>query len=299
MCDFAPPARFLKSRKGKELMKLIVRADDVGYTVAHNMGTVKTLDEGITTHCDLMLDCPGFEDACERLKNYPWISIGWHAHFWGKPVLSPEEVPSMVNGEGRFKWRHDHSLRNEVNYDEALKECRAQMARCKDLLGRIPDTCIMGGEDALGRAIRTVCEENGILMDFLQGAEYDGKERYCAPQYKDRNIVQFTSRGSKNSRGLLVEDFPYYHPADVLMEMPIDDAKTYLFVLHPGYLDDYILGESSCTIPRVRDVEALCEPRVRRWVKDNHIELVNKKDAILGTHEYQDHLKAIGSDLAV
>ncbi len=73
-------------------MKLIVRADDVGYTVAHNMGTFKTLDEGIVTSCDLMLDCPGFEDACEHLRNYPWISIGWSDKYQepergGLPIL--------------------------------------------------------------------------------------------------------------------------------------------------------------------------------------------------------------------
>ena len=107
-------------------MKLIVRADDVGYTKTHNDGTFKTLDEGITTSCDLMLDCPGLEDACERLRNYPWISIGWHTHFWGRPALDPSEVPSMVNEEGRFKWRKDKKLVMEVNYEEALKECEAQ-----------------------------------------------------------------------------------------------------------------------------------------------------------------------------
>lgn len=64
-------------------MKLIIRADDVGYTVTHNDGTMKTIEEGITTSADLMLDCPGTEDACIRLRQFPWISIGWHTHFWG------------------------------------------------------------------------------------------------------------------------------------------------------------------------------------------------------------------------
>lgn len=44
-------------------MKLIIRADDVGYTKTHNDGTIKTIEEGVTTAVDVMLDCPGFEDA--------------------------------------------------------------------------------------------------------------------------------------------------------------------------------------------------------------------------------------------
>ena len=67
-------------------MKLIIRADDVGYTKIHNLGTFQTIDEGVVTSADVMLDCPGTVDALEQLKERPWISVGWHAHFWGAPV---------------------------------------------------------------------------------------------------------------------------------------------------------------------------------------------------------------------
>ena len=280
-------------------MKVIFRADDVGYTDVHNMGTWKTIEEGITTSCDFMLDCPGFFDACEHLKNYPWLSIGWHTHMWGRPVLDPSEVPSMVNEAGRFKWRTDKNAVMSVDFEEAYRECRAQILRCEEYLGRVPDTVTFSNkpDTPLNAAIKAVCDEFHIAYGFEQGKGYGDKEKVCKEEYKHLNIFEWAPRDSVNTRGLKVENFAYYHPDKVIMEMPIIDDRIYIRSEHPGYLDNYVLAESSCTIPRVRDVDAYTSPEVKQWIKDNHIELVNYRDALYGTHEYQNHLRAIGSDL--
>ena len=47
----------------------------------------------------------------------------------------------------------------------------------------------------------------------------------------------------------------------------------------------------------MKDVEALCDERVIQWIIDNRIELVNHRDALYGTNEYQEHLKETGSPL--
>ena len=63
------------------MKKMIVRADDVGYSDVCNIGTFKSIEEGIVTSADIMPDAPGIVDALNRLKEMPWISIGWHSHF--------------------------------------------------------------------------------------------------------------------------------------------------------------------------------------------------------------------------
>ena len=296
-------------------MKVIFRADDVGYTDVHNLGTWKAIDDGVVTSCDLMLDTPGFADACKRLRDYPWLSVGWHTHFWGRPVLSPSEVPSMVDSQGKFKWRKDRSAANTVDYDEAVKELRAQLERCKDWLGRLPDTTGLsaigpGGaarraqgqeaethEGPLSRALRTVCDEYGIVYGFMGGKGYGGKETIPDDKYKALNIQEWVDLSHKHHKSLNVVDFPFYDPAGAIMEMPIDDSVIYMRSQHPGYLDDYVLAESSCTIPRVKDVEALCSPELKAWIIKNRIELVNHRDVLYGSSEYQDHLKDINSPL--
>lgn len=50
---------------------------------------------------------------------------------------------------------------------------------------------------------------------------------------------------------------------------------------------------------RIQDVHALCSEELKNWIRENRIELVNFRDALYGTKEYQNHLRNIGSDLFV
>ena len=78
------------------MQKLIIRTDDVGYTNVCNIGTFETYDRGFGTSADIMLDTPGTVDALQRLRNYPWISVGWHTHFWGSAISDPARVRSLL-----------------------------------------------------------------------------------------------------------------------------------------------------------------------------------------------------------
>ena len=112
----------------KQYRKLIIRADDMGYSLVSNIGAFRTIEEGIVTSADVMLDCPGTEDALTRLRYMPWISVGWHDHFWGSPVLDPSKVPSMYDKK-RGGFREDLKTATDVNPEEALAELRASHRR--------------------------------------------------------------------------------------------------------------------------------------------------------------------------
>jgi predicted glycoside hydrolase/deacetylase ChbG (UPF0249 family) len=79
----------------------------------------------------------------------------------------------------------------------------------------------------------------------------------------------------------------------------LDSDNTYVTPWHPGYLDEIVASESSMTLARVKDVEFLCSDEFKQWLVTNKVELVNMKDAIFGTRDYQNHLKAIGSPLYI
>ena len=68
-------------------MKLVIRADDVGYSAVNDIGAFEALEQGVATAADVMLDAPHAPQALERLRQMPWISVGWHPHFWCSPVL--------------------------------------------------------------------------------------------------------------------------------------------------------------------------------------------------------------------
>ena len=261
-------------------MRMIIRADDVGFSNVCNIGTFETFDRGLSTSADTMLDCPGTEDALRRLRDYPWISVGWHAHMWGSPVLGKVRVPSLCEHGGAFdgRFREDIRKSDEVSYEEALAEIRAEMERCRDILGRYPDT----GADAWGdgtwsRAMKTVQEELGIPTGFATRVDPDprpierikaGRERgeEWAFLYGLNGMPGKKCRGEYAGRKIFILDggLPYM---DLLTDSIADIENNYDPVLyytedragilsfpddcvveqswHPGYLDYFVyrLGE--------------------------------------------------------
>lgn len=280
-------------------MKLIVKADDFGYTQAYNEGTIKAIKEGIVTTVDLMLDTPGTIDAIERIKNFPWISVGWHSgHYWGSPVADPHLVPSMVNDEGKFKFRHHPEAKETVNFDEALIELRAEVERCIQLLGRAPDSTRLHGSGPLDQAKKCICEEYGIPYDYIAN-ERNGKVDRLPTQFAESKIITIADHSKYIGCGyddiLLFKDYDpvqwYKNFCDTTRE------ETFITAWHPGFLDDLIVSESSFTACRPKDVLALCSEELKNWIIENQIELVSLTDALYQRKDYQNHLKITNNKL--
>jgi predicted glycoside hydrolase/deacetylase ChbG (UPF0249 family) len=323
--------------------KMIVRADDIGQSKVCNIGTFEAIEYGVVTAADVMLDSPGTEDALERLRAFPWLSVGWHMHMWGAPVLGAKQVPSLVESGGEFdgRFRLDLAKADDIVYDEAVRELRAQLQRCAKILGRVPDT---GGKEnattVWGRAVKQVVAEFGIAHNFtaservdpayyakIKQAQANGEEwakYYSAtppapitpdPEWADRKIVSAGSAQAwidllTDSVGSLERNYDpvrfYTEDRGGILRYPTDVITWQAW--HPGYVDYYVyrLGErvnrpraQQYVLSRTQDVAALTSPRLREWIKSNRIELINFRDALYGRDEYQQHLKAIGSDLAM
>lgn len=295
--------------------KLIIRADDVGYTFVNNIGAFETMsDNGVVTAADVMLECPGTVDALERLRDLPWISVGWHSHFWGSPVLPFDKVPSIVDASiGHF--RQDLRKAEDFSADELYEEMMAQMERCRQILGRYVDTGgIYRDNDSLfGRTQKRVCDELGIPYNFVTKEMKGGGIFEADPKYKDAGI--FTLDGGTAYKDLFVDSIsaqeknydPYLYYAEDrggMMDKYEKGFKAVSQSWHPGYVDYYMyqLGDqgpdrAKFTVIRTKDVEALTSDRMKKWIIDNRIELVSFTDMIYGKNDFQNHLKEIGSPL--
>ena len=323
--------------------KFIVRADDIGHSIVCNIGTFEAIENGVVTAADVMLADPGTEDALERFRAYPWLSVGWHQHMWGAPVLGASRVPSLVEKGGEFdgRFRTDVLTSGDVVFEEALAECRAQIERCLRILGKVPDTAgTTKASSPFRSALKQVIEEYGIAhdyywqaasskpyMDHVQKAQAAGEEwsKYYSPtpmpavkpddRWADRKIT--TAAGTEAYIDLLTDSISSveanYDPVKFFTEDQAGILKAptdtiFWQAWHPGYVDYYIyrLGErypraraQQFVIGRTQDVAAMTSPVVKAWIKTNIIELINFRDALYGTADYQNHLKSIGSDLAV
>ncbi len=63
---------------------------------------------------------------------------------------------------------------------------------------------------------------------------------------------------------------PDYNPLDLLKCILKNAHKdsVNMMVCHPGYLDSYILKNSSLTIPRTLEVEMLCSEETKEIIKE-------------------------------
>lgn len=328
------------------MKKMFIRCDDIGYSKVFNIGAFEALEHGVGTSADVMLDCPGTEDALRRLREMPWISMGWHCHFWGSPVLPAEQVPTLVEHGGEFDGRFRLDLRssNEVSYEELKAELKAELTRCLDIYGRVPAYTDGGGgprNNPMSRAMGEIVEEYGIATGWCLKKGFDprvrelvmksrerdanwakafrlpetGADRQPDPKWADRKIVmldgQYAYIDLYTDSISAVED--NYDPVKYYTEnragiLDYDDDTIVGQAWHPGYIDYFVYRQGErgnrpraqqFVICRAQDAHALCSKELHDWIKEHKIELVSQGDAIFGKRDYQNHLKLIGSDLAV
>ncbi len=86
------------------MKRLVVTADDFGNDVAVNEAVELAHTTGILTAASLMVGAPATADAVARAKRLPTLGVGLHLVLVdGTPVLPPDQVPGLVDGNGRFR----------------------------------------------------------------------------------------------------------------------------------------------------------------------------------------------------
>lgn len=285
-------------------MKLIIRADDVGYTNVHNLGTFKAIEEGVITAADVMLDCEGTEEALSFLKQRPYISIGWHTHLWGKPVAGAEKVPSMVNDSGKFKWRKNRKLLEEAVYEEVFLELSAELELCIKIIGKVPDVSFEPEDYGdYAKAMRDVLDTYGIKTGYMNVIRNEKLIEKASEVYEKLNIYRVDAfkqyKNAYKNHDNSNEYNPLYFYKNYFTKEMLESDRIYVTPWHPGYLDELVVKESSMTEARIKDVDFLCSQEFKNWLIDNRVELINFRDALYHTNEYQNYLKHINSPLYI
>ena len=117
--------------------RLIVNADDLGRTPGINAGIFEAHARGLVTSATLMVGFTPAKEATDAWARSPEIGIGLHvALTGGRPILPSEEVPSLVDGEGRFPAKPDGL--EGARPEEVMAEVGAQFERFRALAGRLP-----------------------------------------------------------------------------------------------------------------------------------------------------------------
>ena len=255
------------------MKRLLLRADDLGYSYAVNLGIVRAVKDGVIRSVGLMPNMPEAKRGLSWLRNED-IAIGQHTNVClGTPCADPATIPSLVDEEGQLKSSRTfrQSFREGidfVDYDEAVREIEAQHARFVELVGREPD----------------YFEAHAVMSKTLNQAISDvAAKHHLREQKASFDPANHVLCGTTEVRMFCEDMLPteQYHPADFIHRTAegLKEGETGVMVFHPGYLDAYILEHSSLTQNRTKEVDALIDSDLRAWLEaQEDLELIDYRD---------------------
>lgn len=248
------------------MKRLLIRADDLGYSEGINYGIAKSVKDGIISSVGVMTNMPSVEMGLNLLKDET-VCYGLHTNICvGKPLTNPKKIHSLVQENGEFKTSKEYRSTNKdfVNLDEVILEIEAQYERFIKIVGRKP-------QYFEGHA---VASEN-----FFKGLEIVSKRHNC-----DYFPFSYTGESQFRNTKIYVSMNSMHSAYDPFEEMKKIYDKEYkenecpMMICHPGYLDAYVMEKSSLTFPRVQEVEFACAKHTKKWIEENQIQLVTFDD---------------------
>ena len=253
------------------MKQLLIRADDVGYSYAVDLGIARSVREGLVRSVGVMPNMPETERGWGLIADCD-IAVGQHTNVClGVPCADPERIPSLLQENGQFKSSREYRAKFKegvdfVDFDEAVIEIEAQLARFLEVVGRPPEYFEAHAVQSVNlmRAISAVAEAHGY------------KEQ--VPSFDPTVTVVC---GNTPVRMILRSMTPGYDPAAEIKAAVegMADGETVVFVCHPGYLDNFILQTSSLTADRTKEVDALIDPELRAWLEAQpDLRLVDYRD---------------------
>jgi chitin disaccharide deacetylase len=267
------------------MKRLIVNADDFGMDGGVERAIAELHGAGIVSSTSCMTNMPAWPQAAAYLRAHPELGAGVHLVMnAGRPVLPTEQVPALVDGEGRFL-DDAHILRSlrPGTTAQLRAEFQAQIERFVADVGHPPDhldnhcavsyvrpdrfkiTLELAREyglpirapfgDDLEEQVGRLAAHNGLPTSLVRwlGARYRRQVDRAAIPRPNTFIQHFSMPGNRSPEYLL-------SVLDGLREGWISEL-----LVHPGYDGDW----------RQQDLKALQDPRVRQRLAAPDVELVS------------------------
>jgi len=116
--------------------RLIVNADDFGFTSGVNRAIVEAHTRGIVTSCTLMANGLAFREAAQQAKTIPRLSVGCHVVLIdGEPVLHADQLHTLTTRTSAARFRDGlkafaaRAITGRIDRDEITAEATAQIRK--------------------------------------------------------------------------------------------------------------------------------------------------------------------------
>ncbi|MEP6694948.1 MAG: ChbG/HpnK family deacetylase [Chloroflexota bacterium] len=251
-------------------MKLVVNADDFGYTERVSAGIMRAHREGIVTATTLMTNAPDTDGAAKLARADPSLDVGVHLVVtYGRPVSDMARMRTLVDRDGKF-FRPKELLEVNIDREEALLEYRAQYRKARQLLGRAPTHLDshhwVHDHPALEWAIGELARETGAAARIHSDAQRE-RLRARGVRTPDHFAREFQYEGKVGVDQLLT----------LLAQLATRNGSTEL-MCHPGEPDEAMVKKSGYARERATELATLTDPRVRAAVTALDITLATFAD---------------------
>ena len=229
-------------------MKLVINADDFGYTPAVSAGIVEGVRQGIIRSTTVLCNMPDLETTRELARTCPKLRLGVHLTLTLGTSLTGGA--SFTDAEGRFLSRAD-IVSQPLDEHEVYTEWKAQIDRFIDVFNTQPTHL---------DSHHSVHDMNEAMLRITQKLA----QEYELP-VRRRSAYRFVTGffGPSATRETLIQ---------ILSEHLNEDIE---IMTHPGFCDLKLYRESSYNWQRLQELDVLCSSEVQSFISKQGIDLAH------------------------
>jgi chitin disaccharide deacetylase len=287
--------------------RLIINADDFGFTSGVNRAIVEAHTRGVVTSTTLMANGPAFEEAARLATSTSQLSVGCHVVLIdGIPMLEPSVIPSLADS-GRFrdglKSFAARALSGHIKENEVAVEAAAQIRKIQStgiavshvdthkhthLFPRILRPVLRAARECGIRAVRNPFGPHFPLKSSQLFARPNLWKRYTEVRILSRFAGKF--REAVDREGFITPDGTLGIEVTGSLDETLFHAiassipeGTWEFVCHPGYNDaDLMAAQTRLRESRETELQVLTLATARQLLEQEGVELVSYNDLLRG-----------------
>lgn len=285
------------------MRRLIINADDFGFTPGVNRAIAEAHRHGIVTSSTLMASGPAFPEAIRLAKDMPRLSVGCHIVLIdGEPALTADKLPSLTRADefrDGLKAFAARALTGRMASDEICAEASAQIRKIQDagiVVSHIDTHKHTHIFPAILRPLLRAAKECGVRAirnPFGPRFPLRSTKLLARPnlwtRYAEVRILRSFSGKFRNAaagEGFATPDGTIGIEVTGTLDETLFQALaasmppgTWEFVCHPGY-NDADLQASQTRLRESREIElrVLTLPAAREILAKEGIELISYRD---------------------
>jgi predicted glycoside hydrolase/deacetylase ChbG (UPF0249 family) len=266
------------------LKRLIVNADDFGFTPAVTAGILEAHAAGTVNSTSVMVHCPGWDDAVRRARETPTLEYGLHLNLLvGAPTA---RAPSLTGADGRFLPLATivrRALTGRLNRRDVAAECEAQLAalsaagiRCTHIDSHRHTHAL----PVVRRAIAAIAAERKLplrrpIESHLRAGDFGSQlhRGVIAASWRVTSVTAARTGAPDHFVGVSMQGSRGFAEQFVAAVDRLAEGTTEMMV-HPGRVDAALVDIDAYTHEREHELAALTSPQLRDCLRRDDLKLI-------------------------